>query len=78
MKIEKMNVTELIPADYNPRKDLMPGDIVLDPFGGSGSTLIACEQTGRLCRIVELDPVYADVIIKRWEELTGMEAIQIA
>jgi len=55
-----------------------PGDIVLDPFGGSGSTLIACEQTGRYCRIVELDPVYADVIIKRWEELTGMEAIQIA
>ncbi|MGJ9384267.1 site-specific DNA-methyltransferase [Salipaludibacillus sp. CF4.18] len=55
-----------------------PGDIVLDPFGGSGSTLIACEQTGRHCRIVEFDPIYADVIIRRWEELTGMEAINIS
>jgi len=53
------------------------GDIVLDPFGGSGSTLIACEQTGRSCRIVEFDPVYADVIIKRWEDLTGKEAIKL-
>ena len=43
-------------------------NVVLDTFGGSGSTLIACEQTGRLCRIMELDPKYADVIRKRWAE----------
>lgn len=53
------------------------GDIVLDPFGGSGSTLIACEQVGRKCRTIEFDPVYADVIIERWEELTGQHAVKI-
>ena len=51
------------------------GEIVLDVFGGSGSTLIAAEQLGRKCRMVEFDPVYADVIVKRWEELTGDEAV---
>ncbi len=50
------------------------GGIVVDPFGGSGSTLIGCEQTGRICRIIELDPKYVDVIIKRWETLTGLKA----
>lgn len=50
------------------------GDIVLDVFGGSGSTLIACEQLGRKCRMMELDPHYCDVIIARWEKLTGKEA----
>ena len=50
------------------------GDIVLDPFGGSGSTLAACEQIHRRCAIMELDPVYCDVIIKRWENLTGRTA----
>lgn len=49
-------------------------DIVLDLFGGSGSTLIACEQTNRICYMMELDEKYCDVIIKRWEELTGMKA----
>lgn len=48
-----------------------PGEIVLDPFGGSGTTLIACEQLGRRCRMVELDPHYCDVIIDRWQQLTG-------
>ena len=47
------------------------GEIVLDPFGGSGSTLIACEQLGRKARLVELDPKYCDVILDRWEKLTG-------
>ena len=47
------------------------GEIVLDPFGGSGSTLIACEQLGRKARLVELDPKYCDVILNRWEKLTG-------
>ena len=50
-------------------------DIVLDLFGGSGSTLIAAEQTNRICYMMELDPKYCDVIIKRWEKLTGNKAI---
>jgi DNA modification methylase len=50
------------------------GDIVLDPFGGSGSTLIAAEQMGRCARLMELDPKYADVIVRRWEEFTGNKA----
>ena len=49
-------------------------DIVLDVFGGSGSTLIACEKTSRLARIMELDPRYCDVIIKRWQDFTGKQA----
>ena len=49
-------------------------DTVLDCFGGSGSTLIACEQTGRQCFMCELDPHYCDVIIARWEKLTGKKA----
>jgi DNA modification methylase len=49
-------------------------DIVVDLFGGSGSTLIACEKTGRSCRMMELDPKYCDVIVKRWEEFTGKKA----
>ena len=48
--------------------------IVLDLFGGSGSTLIACEKTARDCRMMELDPKYCDVIIKRWQDFTGLEA----
>jgi len=46
-------------------------DIVLDPFGGSGSTLIACEKAGRQARLVELDAKYCDVIVRRWQEWTG-------
>jgi DNA modification methylase len=49
-------------------------DTVLDPFGGSGSTLIACEKTGRQARLIELEPKYCDVIIRRWQEFTGKEA----
>ena len=52
-------------------------DIVLDLFGGSGSTLIACEQLGRKCYMMELDPHYCDVIIARWEKLTGQKAIKL-
>lgn len=51
-----------------------PGDIVLDLFGGSGSTLIAAEQDGRRARLMELDPRYCDVIIRRWEAFTGNTA----
>ena len=49
------------------------GELVLDNFGGSGSTLIACEQTGRKCRMIELDEKYVDVIRKRWAEFTHGE-----
>lgn len=50
-------------------------DIILDPFGGSGSTLIACEQVKRRCRMIELDAKYIDVIIKRWQSVSNKEAI---
>ena len=50
------------------------GETVLDLFGGSGTTMMACEQTGRCCRMMELDPGYCDVIVERWETLTGRKA----
>ena len=53
------------------------GDIVLDLFGGSGSTLVAADQLSRTARIMELDPRYVDVIIKRWEKLTGEKATKL-
>lgn len=53
------------------------GNNVLDLFGGSGTTLIACEQTGRKCFMSELDPKYCDVIIQRWENLTGKKAVKL-
>lgn len=53
------------------------GDIVIDAFGGSGTTLIAAEQLNRKCYMMELDPHYCDVIIARWEKLTGKKAIKI-
>lgn len=52
-----------------------PNNIVLDYFGGSGSTLIGCEKTGRKARVMELDPIYCDVIVKRWENFTGKKAV---
>lgn len=51
-----------------------PGDVVIDVFGGSGSTLMACERLGRRARTMELDPGYCDVIIERWEKATGRKA----
>lgn len=53
------------------------GDIALDVFGGSGTTIIACEQLGRCARLMELDPHYCDVIIARWEKMTGKKAERI-
>jgi len=49
-------------------------DKINDLFGGAGSTLIACEKTGRQCRMMEIDPVYCQVIIDRWEQFTGKKA----
>jgi DNA modification methylase len=51
------------------------GDLVADLYGGSGTTLIACEKTSRHCRMMELDPAYVDVIVKRWEDFTGNTAV---
>lgn len=53
------------------------GNVIVDTFGGSGSTLIACEQLNRTCYMMELDPKYCDVIINRWETLTGEKAVLI-
>ena len=55
-----------------------PGEKVVDFFGGSGSTLMACEQTGRACYAMELDTKYADVILTRWEEATGEKAVLLS
>ncbi len=55
-----------------------PGENVLDLFGGSGSTLIAATQTGRRCFLMELDPLYCDVIVQRFETFTGTKADRIA
>jgi DNA modification methylase len=51
------------------------GDLAVDLFGGSGSTLIACERRGRKARLMEIDPRYADVIVRRWQEFTGKQAV---
>lgn len=51
---------------------------IVDLFGGSGTTLIACEQTNRQCRMMELDPHYCDVIVKRWQDFTGQKAVHEA
>lgn len=59
------------------RNSSKQGDTVLDLFGGSGSTLIACEQLGRKCYMMEYDPRFVDVIIKRWEDFTGKKAIKL-
>ena len=62
---------------YQIKNSSKPGDNVLDVFGGSGSTMIACEQLNRKCYMMELDPKYCDVIVKRWEEYTGKKAKRI-
>ncbi len=56
------------------RNSSRPGDTVLDCFGGSGTTLIAAEKSGRIARLIELDPKYVDVIIRRWQDWTGKQA----
>ena len=56
------------------RNSSRPGNVVLDPFGGSGTTLIAAEKSGRKARLIELDPKYVDVIVRRWQDWTGLQA----
>jgi DNA modification methylase len=51
------------------------GDLVYEPFSGSGTTMVACEQLGRRCRAIELEPRYVDVGVRRWEQLTGGSAV---
>lgn len=62
--------------EYQIGNSTKKGDIVLDSFAGSGTTVIACENTGRKARAMELDPRYCDVIIKRWQDLTGEDAVR--
>lgn len=61
--------------EYQLLNNTKGGDIVLDSFGGSGTTLIAAEKNGRMARLMELDPKYVDVIVKRWQDFTGQDAI---
>ena len=82
-KVSKDGATEYLHPTQKPvalaeealDKTTKPGWLILDLFGGSGSTLIACEKTGRHARLMELDPKYCDVIVKRWQEFTGKEAV---
>ncbi len=60
------------------RNSSRPGDIVLDPFGGSGTTLIAAEKSGRIGWLIELDPKYVDTIVRRWQEYAGAQAVREA
>lgn len=71
-----MKPIELVARALQNSSDV--GDTVLDLFGGSGTTLMAAEQTGRKCRMMELDPKYVDVIIDRWEKFTGKKAVKVS
>ena len=84
-QIKKPHKTDLHPTmkpvelmERAVRNSSKTRDIVLDPFGGSGTTLIACEKSGRRARLMELDPKYVDVIVKRWQEFTGKQATRRA
>lgn len=63
--------------DYQIKNNTKGGDIVLDLFNGSGTTIMACEQNGRVARCMELDPRYVDACVKRWENFTGEKAVKI-
>jgi len=81
IKVPKPSQSELHPTmkpidliTHMVANSTMPGMLVLDAFGGSGSTMIACEQTGRRCYMMEIDPRYCQIIIDRWEAYSGGEA----
>lgn len=84
LRVKKPTKSELHPTT-KPVKIIQPlvlnssreGDIVYDPFSGSGATLITCEKLGRQCRAMELDPIYAETILRRWEEYTGLQATKL-
>jgi len=59
------------------KNNTSPGHAVYDPFGGSGTTLIACEKSGRQCFMMEIDPCYIDAIIERWQEYTNEKAVKV-
>jgi len=61
--------------EYQMLNNTKGGDIVLDSFGGSGTTMLAAEKHSRYARLMELDPKYCDVIVKRWEDFTGKKAV---
>ena len=65
-----------LPARYI-KMHSYPGSVVYDPFGGTGTTLIACEQLDRTCFMMEREPKYCDVIIDRWEQFTGEKAVLV-
>lgn len=84
LHFDKPNASRLHPTmkpvelfDYQMKNSSKAGDIVLDLFGGSGTTAIACEQNGRKGYLMELDPHYVDVIVERWQQLTGDRAVLI-
>ena len=81
MHVDKPQRADLHPTmkpvalfDYQIKNSTKSGDVVLDLFGGSGTTIMACEQDGRNACVMEFDPKYVDVIIKRWEDFTGKKA----
>lgn len=61
--------------EYQMLNNTKGGDLVLDSFGGSGTTLIAAEKNGRTALLMELDPRYCDVIVRRWQQFTGKTAV---
>jgi len=81
-RVKKVNPTQMVHLTEKPvelgvralQYSTLPGENVLELFGGSGSTLIACEMTGRRCFAMEIDRWYTDIIVKRWEEFTGRKA----
>ena len=82
--VKKVNPTSMVHLTEKPvelaRRAIeyssLPGEAVLDPFAGSGSTLIAAEQTGRRAYLMEIDPLYCDVVVERWRTFTGREAVR--
>lgn len=76
-KYVRRKVAELSSDPVNVRKHGGKDDDVYDPFLGSGTTLIAAEQLGRKCYGLEIDPGYCDVIVARWEKLTGKKAERV-
>lgn len=78
MKIEEIKISELKPYLRNARQHPRKGDIVLELFNGSSSTMMACEQMSRKCYAMELDPKFVDVAIKRWELFTNQKAVLVS